>query len=1363
MPLSKITLGLCLLLTAGTLAAGSLTAATPAAERPSSGLPAATPAGAPQPATAAGSRLLSDTLHWGTGPYRLDRGFGAEVLMTVSFEKAVSEGTAYFPLPVYYFDLTNHPSGASDRPDAQRPSAPAACEWDTLAFRPATPWESRLIRPYDALIGPDFVLRYSPAEFRGTLYPAGSIFPIRRNHATGAYELLTSFRLRATETATATDTDTTANTASSTIGSPAKNSRTASMLSYGPTLRVSVETSGVYRITYADLQREGLLQGAVPSDRIALYGNRAGMLPTLNTADIYDDLTDLPIAMYDGGDGQFDPGDYFLFYGQSPVTWQYTPTASATQPAFTHRQHSYSDRTYYFVGLNHPQAAARITDAPRQNIAEGETELTSFPDYLCYEKDLYNIVSGGQAWYGESFNSSGETISIPLTLTDLSDEPLYTTANGNTANVQLRAAASGMTSSGRGRLTVRAGSSNGEIDLPSTSGATSRASGLFTDTFRHTGADLPVSLTYRKSGNAMLSYLDYIEINYQRQLRLNRGELLFRHPAAIGTAVNFRIANVSAATQVWDVTDPYRVRRLPAETGGTSLRLRAGGEDSLQTFLAFDGSVTRSPAFNGLTAAQNLHGLPQTDYIVVTPTEFLAQAEEIARLHRERDGYRTAVATTEQVYNEFGTGTPDPSAIRLFAKMFYDRATQETDRPKYLLLFGNASYDVKNKLGTRTNLIPTFEVPKAYSDESPATDDGFAYLGPNEGLGSQQDGDYFSYTGIIDIAVGRLPVKTAEEADIAVQKIANYSNPYYQRLADWEQKAGNFGDWRQEITFVTDDDFESVYEYTLDFSKDVAIADPNFNLEKIYADSYIKRSDAVNAAYPEAQAALRRRMNRGAFFVGYIGHSGWDAWGDEKYLTLNDIHQWEPILSYPMMFSSSCTFAYYDQPDKTSGAEEAVLHPDGGAISMIASTRSASVGTIEYVQHDFLIGSLDRRQGQHPTIGDAFMTCKINNRTRSGTGIFILLGDPGLKTALPRYNVRTLTLNGKPVTETIDTLKAFSHITITGQIEDNGQRVTDFNGRVQIKIFDKANHLKTLGNAQSRGGFNQVVEYELQNNQLYRGSAEVKDGLFSFSFFVPKDIAYYYGPGKISYYAYSDSNGDAGGAFTDLIVGGFNTDIEPDTTAPTVKLYINKTNFLPGADGGTSPVLYAEISDRYGLNTTGVGIGHDMTLVIDGDYKNAIVVNDLFAYNTGSYTDGTLTYPLSLPAGEHTIELKAWNIFNISGTGTLNFGVNASDRFKVTALRATPNPSPKDGEVSFYFTHNGVGGIDRYELQVYDLYGRKVAQFEGRESSSYGYSVGPLTWPTGTADLQKGVYVVRVVAYNRAGEKSHKETKWVLM
>lgn len=1145
---------------------------------------------------------------------------------------------------------------------------------------------------------------------------------------------------------------------------PKTESRTVSLLSYGPTLRLGVETSGVYRVTYADLLHEGLLEAPVPSERIALYGLRAGMLPTLNTADLNNGLVNLPIALYDGDDGQFGPGDYFLFYGQSPVTWQYRTEAG--QPAFTHRQHSYSDRTHYFVGCHHPADPARITEAADDNAASTEAakteDITTFPDYLCYEKDLYNIVSGGQSWYGEPFNASGSRQSIDLSLPDLSTEPLGTLTNGS-ANLQMTVAAAGLIADGQGALRIQAGAADGTLDLPKVSASAARSNGRYTEAFKHTSPELSVQLTYQKSGNAQRAYLDYIEILYERLLRLNRGELLFRHPDAIRETRTFRLDNVSVNTQVWDVTDPYTVRRLRPTVSGNALRLQAGGRDRLQTFLAFDGSIFHNPVFEGLTPAQNLLGLPRTDYVVVTHPDFLAQAEEIARLHRERDDYRTTVVTTDQVYNEFAAGSPDPSAIRLFMKSLYSQAETETDRPAYLLLLGNASYDVKNRLGTNTNKIPTFEVPDALNDESPATDDGFAYMDAGEGLATEDGGSYFSYNGVIDIAVGRLPVKSPEEADIVLRKIDEYSYPYYERLEDWDQKAGNFGDWRQEITFVTDDDFESVYEYTLDFTGDVLTADPNFNIEKIYADSYVKKSDAVNAAFPEAQAALRRRMNRGAFFVGYIGHSGWDAWGDEKYLTLSDINQWEPILSYPMMFASSCTFAYYDQPDKTSGAEEAVLHPDGGAISIIASTRSAAVGTIEYVQHDFLIRSITGGDGKAPTIGDAFRYCKVNNRYRSGTGIFILLGDPGLKTARPRYQVRTLTINGQPVDQAVDTLKAFSRITVNGQIEDQGRLLTDFNGKVQIKLFDKVSRLKTLGNAQSRGGFNQEVEYALQNNQLYRGTAEVKAGLFSFTFLVPKDIAYDYGPGKISYYAYSDSLGDAGGSFTDLIVGGFNPAIEPDTTPPSVKLYINKSNFLPGETGGGSPILYAEIQDRYGLNTTGVGIGHNMTLVIDGDYKNAVVVNDLFEYNTDSYTEGTLTYPLNLAEGEHTIELKAWNIFNISGTGRLTFGVDNSERFKVTALRATPNPSRQADEVSFYFTHNGVGNIDRYEIQVYDLYGRRVAHLSGRESSSYGYSVGPLTWHTETTGLQKGVYIVRVVAYNRAGEKSHKETKWVLM
>ncbi|MDE5559060.1 MAG: hypothetical protein K2I84_00205, partial [Bacteroidales bacterium] len=493
-------------------------------------------------------------------------------------------------------------------------------------------------------------------------------------------------------------------------------------------------------------------------------------------------------------------------------------------------------------------AAARITDAPRQTLTD-EKDLTSFPDYFCYEKDLYNIVLSGQTWYGESFEASGDSRSIPLSLPDISTEPLATLPQGD-ANVQLQVAAAGMTLDGSSRIEVQAGAVTGDINLPTTGSRTARITGLYSAAFRQTAADLTVKLTYSKSGDATKAYLDYIEILYQRQLRLYKGELLFRHPLADRKAVNFRIENAPANTQVWDVTDPYAVKRLQPQAAGSAIRLRAGGLDTLQTLLAFDGSAYHSPAFEGITAQQNLHGLPQTDYVVVTHPDFLSQAQEIARLHRERNGYRTTVATTTQVYNEFSTGMPDPSAIRLFMKMFYDRAAGETDRPKYLLLLGKASYDVKNRLGKNSNKIPTFEVPNAYSDESPATDDGFAFMKADEGLDSPVNGDYFTYYGVIDLAVGRLPVKTADEAEAVARKIDEYSYPYYERLTDYGQKQGNLGDWRQEITFVTDDDFESIYE-KMDFTEAVETVNPNFNIEKIYADAYVNKAGAVTAAEPQ--------------------------------------------------------------------------------------------------------------------------------------------------------------------------------------------------------------------------------------------------------------------------------------------------------------------------------------------------------------------------------------------------------------------------------------------------------------------------------------------------------------------------------
>ena len=122
-----------------------------------------------------------------------------------------------------------------------------------------------------------------------------------------------------------------------------------------------------------------------------------------------------------------------------------------------------------------------------------------------------------------------------------------------------------------------------------------------------------------------------------------------------------------------------------------------------------------------------------------------------------------------------------------------------------------------------------------------------------------------------------------------------------------------------------------------------------------------------------------------------------------------------------------------------------------------------------------------------------------------------------------------------------------------------------FNGVVSPLVYDKENKIKTLAND---GG--QTMEFYLRNNILFSGKTTAKDGRFSFTFIVPRDINYSFGTGKISYYAY-DNKEDMNGSFNNIIVGGFSILPLTDTSGPDIKLYMNDTLFRNGGITDKNP------------------------------------------------------------------------------------------------------------------------------------------------------------------------------------------------
>jgi hypothetical protein len=259
---------------------------------------------------------------------------------------------------------------------------------------------------------------------------------------------------------------------------------------------------------------------------------------------------------------------------------------------------------------------------------------------------------------------------------------------------------------------------------------------------------------------------------------------------------------------------------------------------------------------------------------------------------------------------------------------------------------------------------------------------------------------------------------------------------------------------------------------------------------------------------------------------------------------------------------------------------------------------------------------------------------------------FSLLCDPAVRLNFPDYKVFTQTINSQPVTFLGDTLNALTKVTITGYVANlAGTKLTSYTGVVFPTVFDKETKLKTLGNDVQ---FSSAQNFKMRKSIMYKGKVSVTNGNFSFTFVVPKDIDYSFGPGRISYYA-ADGLNDANGFNESFIVGGTNPNAPIDGDGPKIDLYMNDNKFVAGSITNESPDLFGVLFDDNGINTVGNGIGHDLVAVLDENTEKSINLNDFYQSDLNSYQSGIVRYPFNkLSDGRHTLTLRAWDVYNNS-------------------------------------------------------------------------------------------------------------------
>lgn len=1123
--------------------------------------------------------------------------------------------------------------------------------------------------------------------------------------------------------------------------SPQYSSQSA--MAFGKWYKIGLPETGVYKLSYDDLSALGIDVAHVDPRQIRVYHNGGGVLPEMNKEARYDDLVEIPVYVEGENDGSFDKNDYILFYGRGPVTWSY----NAVRGVFEHTQNAYEDYSYAFVvtGLGEGK---RLTDALPVSASPNEM-VSQFIDYQVHEVDKFNLNRTGRTYYGNKMEGNASlnfTFAFPNAVTS------------RQASIHSELAGRNFTAASFNILVDGVSKATYLVNPVSSSASTlthARMVGGWV-TANPTGDNLEITLRHNATSTATTSdgYIDYISVNAWRNLQFVGPQMRFRNPEAaiINKVYEYRLANATQQVQVWDVANPVAPKVVKGQLSGNVYSFKMVG-NQLNEFVAFNGTSYCAAEMIGQVDNQNLHALRDVDFLIVTYPDFMEAAERLMALHSRIDpDLNISITTPEEIYNEFSCGAKDVSAIRDFCRMLYLDSSPGR-RIKYMLLLGDCSYDHKNRNGM-VDFVPSYEsVASLAMDETFVTDDYFGFMDQNEGS---------IYTSLADIGIGRFTVSTLEQANQMVDKVERYV----------VKDESTMGAWRNVVTFFTDDEegFAKNAEKMAEMIPEVG--GEGIVVDKIYLDAYQQISSPGGEICPEVNAAVNSRMEKGTLVLNYTGHGGEVQLAEEKILQRKDVNSWRNAPMYPLMITGTCEFSRFDDHERTSLGEYAFLSQYGGMVAMFTTSR-VTYGPDNLDFNKGVYNNLFRISGgELYRLGDVYRMAKTKGNEREKRYVFF--GDPALRLAYPTWSVETTSINGVShvlahdsiqVNDSTwdvfailhDTIRALQPVEIKGVVKDiAGNVASNFNGMVQVTVYDKEAELSTLGASAD------VLDFKLRNSVIFNGKTNVENGYFTINFIVPRDIAYRYGRGLINYYA-TDYEVEANGNDDNFIIGGFNDNAIADTEAPDIRLFIDDTLFVNGGLTGESPMLLAFIEDESGINTTGAGIGHDIIATLIGPSKNSYCLNDYFVSEVNNPGKGQIAFKMQdLADGDYTITLKVWDVYNNSNTASIDFTVIHSDGMEL--LNPINWPNPVTDETFFSFEHNQVGNNLKVDIYIYDIMGRWVTTLSETLAGTSA-RIAPIRWNGRGAHgevLRNGIYVYRIVATNDMGETTLAVSKLVL-
>jgi len=1174
-------------------------------------------------------------------------------------------------------------------------------------------------------ISSEIQVRYGINSASGQKYLYYSFIPFRRNQKTGEVERLKDFIIEVTSS----PSQSLVSSKSLPISvSDRKKSASSSFDDDKVWYKIRIPSTGIYKLSYQQLVDMGLENPENPQ----IFGWGGKELPEDFRLGNQNDLLSTQIYIEKGADNTFGPGDFILFYGLGSVEWKY----NSSQNAFIHTKNNYSDYGYYFV-TSHPSGIDLPSDY--EVPVESVNEYSDSYDFLSFhEKDEMNLIGSGREFYGDLFDlTTSGLFSFEVPAIDVSED------------VQFRM---NLLSRAKVNQSFVVSVNNTKIDTVTIAQtnlsdytATFANTALRNYSLSTTDKNITILLEYIKTESSSKAWLDYISLNARAKLKMNNSYLDFRDKESVGSEkiTEFTIDNTNQNLIVWDVSDIHDIVSIPyvLDAGKAKLKIAT---DTIKEFIAFYPSGGfPSPQLEaddlGVVESQNLKSFSNPDMFIVSYPDFMQFANELADYRRSFNQLDVVVTTPEKIYNEFSSGRPDVTAIRNFVKYYYDKANEdESLMPKYLLLFGDGSYNNKSTHPDSLSFVPTYQSENSLSPiYSYVSDDYFALLDDGEEM----------YDGALDIGVGRLPISSEFEAESVVNKLISYNDK------------DRIGDWRNTICFIGDDeDFNIHMLQANELAEYVETNYPSFNVNKIFLDAYPQIATPTGQRYPAVNKAINDQIAKGALIMNYTGHGGTSALAHEHILEINDVNKWENTRKLPLFMTATCEFSRYDDPAKVSAGERVILNPKGGGIGLLTTTRLVYSGPNHVLnEHFYEIVFEKDAEGKNYCLGEVLKYSKNNTGNGVNKRNFTLLGDPSMRLSYPALNIITDSLNKVSVETLSDTIKALEKVSVSGHIADENGIMEGFDGIVYPVVYDKPTLLSTLGND---GGNTKL--FNIRNNIIFKGKASVVNGKFYFEFIVPKDINYNPGNGKFSYYA-ADSLIDASGAFENFMVGGTYSNALDDDTSPDIDIFMNNENFRDGGMTDENPVLFVKVFDSSGINTTG-NIGHDITASIDGDYQNNFELNDYYQSELDDFQRGYVEYPLfSLTEGWHRVEVKVWDVNNNSSDGSLDFLVVKSEELLIENLLNFPNPFTENTKISF--DHNKGGQDLDISIDIFSMSGELIRTMKVKQYSS-GFRSDPIEWngmgDNGTNSRQ-GTYIYRITVESEDGRKATNSGKMIIL